>query len=182
MVARQRCFSWWAYVHNAGLGFGSSVRHSPTCWVRSPPPQSSAKPPGLQCVCLLLPQEDGPRLVQLVGAAAAVHPEGSQPSTGLPGEAETCFEGGDGRQVEESAIAAQVEGDAAIFLVPHVELVVVGGAVGKQDDLPLDFQLSGHTHAQSERAQAHFLLGDEHHEAEVCLNTERPVPSCPGQL
>lgn len=61
-----------------------------------------------------LPQEDGllgpnslARLVQLVGAAAAIHPEGSRPSTGLPGEAETCSEGGDGRQVEESTIAAR---------------------------------------------------------------------------
>lgn len=54
-------------------------------------------------------------------------------------------------------------------LAPHVELFVVCGAVGKQDDLPLAFQLGGHTHTQSERAQAHFILGDEHHEAEVCL-------------
>lgn len=62
----------------------------------------------------VLPEEDGPlgpdgvaRLVHLVGAAAAVHPKGSQPGKGLPGEAETCSEGGDGRQVEESTIAAR---------------------------------------------------------------------------
>lgn len=127
----------------------------------------------------VLPQEDGafwtdgvPRLVDLVSAAFSLHPEGSQAGARLPGEADAGAEGGDGWQVEEDAVTAHVEGDASVLLTPHVELVVVSGAVSKQDDLALLREFSGHTHAESEGPQPHLLLWDQGHEAEVRLIRE----------
>lgn len=108
-------------------------------------------------------------LVHLVGAALPVEPEGGEAGAGLPGETEATAEGGDWGQMEEDAIAAQVEGDASVLLAPHVELVIVGRAVGEQDDLPLVLQLGGHAHAEGEGPQLHLLLGDQGHEAEVCF-------------
>lgn len=124
----------------------------------------------------VLPQEDGafwtdrvPRFVNLVGAAFPLHPKGCEAGRRLPGQTEAGAEGGEGRQVKEGPVTAQIEGDASVLLTPNVELVVVIGAVGKQDDLPLLRQISGHTHAQSEGAQLHLLLRDQGHEAEVRL-------------
>ena len=129
-----------------------------------------------QVLVLVLPQEDGALwtdgvsgLVDLVGAPLALHPEGCEACARLPGEAEAGAEGGEGGQVEQDAVPAHVEGDASVPLPPHVELVVVGGAVGEQDDLPLVRQLGGHAHAEGEGPQAHLLLRDQGHEAEVRL-------------
>lgn len=138
--------------------------------------------PGLQTpqvfVCIL-PQEDGafgtdavPGFVDLVGAAFPIHPEGREAGARVPGEAEAGAEGGDGRQVEEDAVAAHIEGDAPVALTPHVQLVVVGGAVGEQDDLTVLRQLRGHPHAEGEGPQPHLLLRDQGHEAEVSLVRE----------
>lgn len=122
----------------------------------------------------VLPQEDGafwtdrvPRFVDLVGAASPLHPKGSEAGRRLPGQTEAGAEGGEGGQLKEDPVTAHIEGDASVLLTPNVELIVVSGAVGKQDDLPLLRQLSGHTHAESEGAQLHFLLRDQGHEAEV---------------
>lgn len=127
----------------------------------------------------VLPQKDGalwtdgvPGFVDLVSAPLPFHPKSSEAGARLPGQAEAGAEGGEGRQVEESAVAAHVEGDASVLLTPHVELVIVSCAVGEQDDLPLFRQLSGHTHAESEGPQPHLLLRDQGHETEVRLIRE----------
>lgn len=124
----------------------------------------------------VLPQQDAavgtdgvPRFVDLVGAAFAINPKRCQARARFPSQAEAGAEGGERRQVEEGAVAAHVEGDASIFLSPHVQLVVVGGAVGEEDDLALLRELGGHTHAEREGLQGHLLLRDQGHEAEVRL-------------
>lgn len=124
----------------------------------------------------VLPQEDGPlwtdgvpRFVHLVSTASSFNPECSEAGARLPGEAEAGAEGGEGRQVEEAAVAAQVEGDPTVLLTPHVELIVVRGAVGEEDDLTLFRELSGHSHAKGEGPEAHLFLRNQGHEAEVSL-------------
>lgn len=127
----------------------------------------------------VLTQQDGPLrmdavtgFVDLVGAALPFQPESGETRTRLPGEANAGAEGAERRQVEEDAVATQVEGDAAVLFTPHVELVVVGRAVGEQDDLPLLRQLGGYSHAEREGSEGHLLLGDQGHEAEVRLIRE----------
>lgn len=124
----------------------------------------------------VLPQEDAAigtdcvsGFVDLVGAAFPIHPKGGEARAGFPSQAEVGAEGGERRQVKEGAVAAEIEGDSSIFFSPHVQLVVVGGAVGEENNLPLLRQLSGHTHAEREGLQGHFLLRDQGHEAEVRL-------------
>lgn len=124
----------------------------------------------------VLPQEDAaigtdrvPGFVDLVGAAFPIDPKGSEAGARFPSQAEVGAESGERRQVKEGAIAAEIEGDSSIFFSPHVQLIVVGGAVGEENNLPLLWQLSGHTHAEREGLQGHFLLRDQGHEAEVRL-------------
>lgn len=124
----------------------------------------------------VLPQEDAavgtdgvPGFVHLVGAAFPIDPKRCEASARLPRQAEAGAESGERRQVKEGAVTTHVEGDASIFLSPHVQLIIVGGAVGEEDDLALLWQLSGHTHAQREGLQGHLLLRDQGHEAEVRL-------------
>lgn len=75
--------------------------------------------------------------------------------------------------MEKRPIAAEIEGHAAVFLSPHVQLVVVGRAVGEQDDLTLALELRRHAHAQGERWKAQGFLRCEFNKTEVCLIGEQ---------
>lgn len=113
------------------------------------------------------------RFIQLKRAAASVHPEGRESSARGPGEAQVGPEGGERRQVEKRSVATEVEGHAAVFLSPHVELVEVGRPVGEENDLTLALELRRDAHAERERCKAQWLLRGEFNIAEISLVREQ---------
>lgn len=60
----------------------------------------------------------------------------------------------------------------AVQLTPHIQLIVVLSPIRKQDDFPLAFELSGHSHAQSERLQMKGFLRNHLHVAGAGLGGE----------
>ncbi len=113
------------------------------------------------------------RFIQLERAAAPIHPEGRESGARAPGETQVNPEGGERRQVEERSVTTEVEGHAAVFLSPHVELVEVGRPVGEENDLPLALELRRDAHAESERCKAQWLFRCEFNIAEISLVREQ---------
>lgn len=58
----------------------------------------------------------------------------------------------------------------AVQFTPHIQLVEVFCAVGKQDDLSLPAELCGHAHAQGEGPQVHGLQRDHLNITVACLS------------